>query len=230
MQEVTFLQQAFARGQHAVAEACDIGNARAGGRLDLGERPTNPLRADRHLRDDDAPGRVGQLRQVTLGEEAAQHLIGGPLDRRHSGYAEALVDLGSPRVVDPGHDVLHPERLAGNARRENVGVVTTGDGCEGVCRVDPGLAQRVAIEPHPRDGPPIEGGPEPSKGRLLLIDDRHIVAASLEGPCDGGAHSTASHDHEVHVATLHRHGSAPTIVPAAAGRGRCRDDGWDGRV
>ena len=66
--------------------------------------------------------RLGAVRQ-----QPAQHLVGGPADRRHRGDAQPLVDLGAARVVDPGHDVVDAERLAGHPGGDDVGVVAAAD-------------------------------------------------------------------------------------------------------
>ena len=62
-----------------------------------------------------------ELRHVTLGKQAAKHLVGGPLHRGHRGDAEALVDLGAARVVDARDDVLDAERLARDSRGSRSG-------------------------------------------------------------------------------------------------------------
>jgi hypothetical protein len=93
---------------------------------------TDPRLRDGDLGEHDLARGVGELWDVPLGQQAPQHLVAGPLHRRHGGDAEALVDLGAARVVDARDDVLDAEGLARDPRGEDVGVVTAGDGGEGI--------------------------------------------------------------------------------------------------
>ena len=74
------------------------------------------------------------------------------------GDAEPLVDLGAAGVVDPGDDLLDAERLAGHPRRDDVGVVTAGDGGERVGRRCRPL-QHVLVEADAGDLSPVNAGP-----------------------------------------------------------------------
>src|SRR3712207_7448813 len=47
-----------------------------------------------HVVDADGARRVAEVRLGAGRQQAAQHLVGGPLDRGHRGDAEPLVDLG----------------------------------------------------------------------------------------------------------------------------------------
>ena len=161
----------------------------------------------RHLGDDDLPGRVGELGDVALGEQAAQHLVARPLDRGDGGDAEPLVDLGAARVVDARDDVLDAVLLARDASREDVGVVTAGDGGEGVGVVDAGGPQGVAVEADSLDGVALEAGAETPERGLVLVDDGHLVPGTLDGPGEGRADTAAAHDHEVHGAD-----ATPSVV------------------
>ncbi len=98
----------------------------------------------------DLPGLVAVLVGRAHRQHAAQHLVGGPADGRDRRDAEALVDLGPVRVVDPGDDVGDAERLAHHARGEDVRVVAVGDRGERVGVLDAGLAQGVAVEARDR--------------------------------------------------------------------------------
>ena len=90
------------------------------------------------------PGRVAPLRLGAVGQQPAQHLVGGPAHGRDGGDAEPLVDLGPAGVVDPGHDVLDAERLAGDPRGDDVGVVAAADRGERVGSLDPRVLEHVS--------------------------------------------------------------------------------------
>ena len=94
----------------------------------------------------DRPARVAPLARGALGQQPAQHLVGGPAHGRHGGDAQPLVDLGAPRVVDPGDDVLDAERLPGHPRGDDVGVVAAAHRGEGLGLLDAGLEQGVLVE------------------------------------------------------------------------------------
>jgi hypothetical protein len=126
--------------------------------------------------------------------------VGGPPHRGDGGDAEALVDLCAVRVVDPGHHVVDPEGLPGDARREDVRVVAVRDGREAVGVVDPGLPQHVAVEAQPGHLGPGEVGVEPAERVRVLVDHRDGVAVVLQRLGEGRAGPAAAHDHEVHNA------------------------------
>ena len=106
-----------------------------------------------------APQAVRAVRQ-----QSPKHLVRRPADGRDGGDAESGVDLGASRVVDARHDVVDAEGLPSDPRRDDVGVVTAGDGGEGVGLLDARLDQGVAVESDARDGAPGEVGTEPAEG------------------------------------------------------------------
>ena len=152
-----------------------------GGALDVADPAADPRGGHRHLGDDDLAGGVGELGDVALGQQPAQHLVARPLHGGDGGDAEALVDLGAAGVVDAGDDVLDAVLLARDAGREDVGVVAAGDGGERVGVVDARGPQGVAVEADPRDGAPLERGAQPAERGLVLVDDGHLVAGPLDG-------------------------------------------------
>ena len=60
---------------------------------------------------------------------------------------------------------------------------------------------------------PSKVGPEPAEGRLLLVDDRDVVALALEAAGEGGADAAAAHDDEVHDADATPAPAAPCRAP-----------------
>ena len=147
------------------------------------------------------------------GSDPAQHLVGGPLHGRHRRDAEPLVDLGAAGVVDPGHDLLDAEGLAGDPRGDDVGVVTAGHGRERVRPADAGLLQHRLVEAVAGHPVAVEARPEPAEGVGLAVDDRHRVVPVLEAACEGRADPAAAHDHDVHERTV----SQPGHLPAPSG-------------
>ena len=146
------------------------------------------------------------------GQDPAQHLVGGPLDGRHGGDAEPLVDLGAPGVVDAGHDLLDAEGLAGHPRGDDVGVVAAGDRRERVRPTDAGLLQDLLVEAVAGHPVAVEARAEPSEGVGLAVDHRHRVVPVLEAARQGRTDPATAHDHHVHERTV----SQP--------RRRCRAD------
>ena len=108
----------------------------------------------------DCAGGVAEVGLGAGGQQPAQHLVGGPLHGRDRGDAEPLVDLGAARVVDARHDGLDAERLARDARGDDVGVVAAGDRGERVGPADPGLLEDGLVEPVAGHLVPVEAGPE----------------------------------------------------------------------
>ena len=172
----------------------------------------------RHLVDPDRAGRVAEVRLGAGRQQPAQHLVGGPLHRGDGGDAEPLVDLGAAGVVDPGDDLLDAERLAGDTRGDDVGVVAAGDGRERVGAADAGLLQDLLVEAVSGHLVAVEPGAEAPEGVGLAVDDRDGVVAVLETAGQRRADPAAAHDHDVHGETLHaatamrrtaRHGPRP---------------------
>src|SRR6478735_5404891 len=125
VKDVALLDHAVATRQHAFAETVDPGDP--------------ALRRD--LVDPDGARGVAEVRFGSGRQDPAQHLVGGPLDRRHRGDAQTLVDLGAARVVDPGDDLLDSEGLTGHPRGDDVGVVAARHRGEGIGATDAGLLQ-----------------------------------------------------------------------------------------
>ncbi len=132
-------------------------------------------------------------------QQPAQHLVGGPAHGRDGGDAQALVDLGAARVVDPGRDVLDAEHLPGHPGGDDVGVVAAADRGEGARLLDAGLAQGVLVEADTGHPPTGEAGAQTSEGRRVLVDDGDRVTSLFEGLRESGAHSPAAHDYDVHA-------------------------------
>ena len=166
-------------------------------------RPIHDV-VQRHLRQHDPAAGVGVLGHRALGEQPAEHLVGGPAHRGDRGDAEPLVDLGATGVVDAGDHVLDAEGLAGDPRGEDVGVVAVADGGEGVGGLDPGLGQGVAVEPDAGDTLSLEGRAEAAERRAVLVDDRDVMPLALETEGQGRADTAAAHDHEMHGADATR--------------------------
>src|SRR4051794_5004795 len=130
--QVALLEHRLAARQHALAQAVDPGDPAPGLLLELHGAVADPGLGHEHLVDADGAGGVAEVGLGAGGEDPAQHLVGGPLHRRHRGDAQSLVDLGPSGVVDAGHDLLDAEGLPGDTCGDDVGVVTTAHGGEGV--------------------------------------------------------------------------------------------------
>src|SRR5690606_8948687 len=140
------------------------------------------------------------VRGAALGEQVVQRLVGGPADRGDGGYAEALEDLGTCRVVDASHDPLDAERLTGHARGDDVGVVAAADRREGEGLRDARVLHHLAVEPDALDPAAREVGAQPLEGGRVLVDHRDVVAALDQAVRQGRPDAAATHDDEVHGA------------------------------
>ena len=124
------------RDQGDLARACSSSARRLPAQRSGSERSTRV----------EAPGGVGPLADVLVGQQAAPDLVDGPRHGGHGGDAQPLVDLGPAGVVDAGHDVGDLVGLPGDARGEDVGVVAAGHRGQGVRLGAPGLLEVVAVE------------------------------------------------------------------------------------
>ena len=151
-----------------------------------------------HLGQHQPAGWVAEVAgQVLLGKDPAEHLVRAPAHGGDRGDAEALVDLGAARIVDPRHDVRDVERFAGHPGGQDVRVVAAGHGGEGVGLFDAGLLERFPVEADAGDLAAGETGPEPPEGTVVLVDDRDRMAGVLQGVRQGCPNTATTHDHEV---------------------------------
>jgi len=126
----------------------------------------------RHLSQHELAGRVPPELLVALGQQLAQHLIGGPAHGGHGRDAQPLVDLGPARVVDPGHHPAHPERLPDHARRDHVGVIAAAHRRERIGALDAGLDQDIAVEADAGHLAALEAHGQLAERLRVLVDDR----------------------------------------------------------
>ena len=164
-----------------------------------------------------ALGSIHSTPWLVVGEDAAQHPLGGPLHGGDGGDAEALVDGGPAGVVDAGHDPVDLEGLAGDAGHHDVGVVAVGDRGQGAglarCRPPRGGRGRSRRR---RSSCPLKSVGQPAEGLDSAVDDRHRVALVLEGGGEAGTDPATTDYDDVHV------WCSPVprgLVPARARRG-----------
>ena len=154
------------RGQHALAEPGQVGDPDAGRLLDeVTGWPIQPAFRSTSASTSRPEGSRKSPARCCSGRMPAQHLVGAPAHRRDRGDAEALVDLGAARIVDPGDHMGDVEGLAGHPGGQDVGVVAAGDGGEGVGLLDAGLLERVPVKADAGDLAAGETGAEPPESR-----------------------------------------------------------------
>jgi hypothetical protein len=129
----------------------------------------------------------------------AEHAVGRPADCGDGWDAQPFVDLGSFLVIDSGCHAIDAERLAGQPRRDDVRVVATGHGCEGVGPFDARFDQHLAVKADAGHGKPGEVRSQPAKGIRVLVDDRDRMASTLEVLGQSRTDAPAPHDHDVHA-------------------------------
>jgi hypothetical protein len=232
--DVAVLQDGVGPGQQAFAEPGQEGDPAAGLLLDAAHPLADPRRVDRHLGQPDGAAGVAPLRLGAVRHQPAHHLVGRPADGGDGGDAEPLVDLGTSRVVDPGHHVVDAEGLAGHPGGQDVGVVAAADGGERLRLLDPGLAQGVPVEADAGDPATGERGTQPPERRLVRVDHRHRVPLALQDQRQSRPHPAAAHDDEVHPRsspvtgspglTLAQYARAGVPVPARAAQALASGD------
>src|SRR5665647_889110 len=202
--EVPVLVNGVRTRQDAVAQTRQVGDPGTRGRLELADPAADQGRVDRHVGDDDMAAGVCVFGDRALRQQPAQHLVRSPAHSADRGDAEALVYLRPAWVVDARDDVFDAVRLAGNAGSQDVGVVSVAHRGERVGLLDAGLDQGVAVESEAGHTLALEAVSQTAKGRAVGVDDGHIVALTLETARQGRTDPAATHDDEVHAATLHR--------------------------
>ena len=199
MQDVALLADQLGLDDPRRAEAGDRGDHEAAGLVELREPLARPRGREVALDERDLAARVGPVRGVLAGEQAADDLVGRP---RHGGDrrdAEALVDRGAARVVDAGDDPLDLERLACDPRRHDVRVVAARHRRERAGVLDAGFLERVAVEAEADDAVATEAGGQAPERVLALVDDRDGVTLLLEGAGQLAADPPATHHDHVHA-------------------------------
>ena len=189
VQDVALLADQLAAVEAGHAGAGHRHEAQAPGLLDLAEGPAGPVVGQRAVDQGEAPGGVGPVVDVLVGQQAPPDLVDGPRDRGHGGDPEPLVDLGPAGVVDAGHHVGDLVGLPGDAHGQDVGVVAAGHRGQRVRLERAGLLEVVAVEPRPHDAgavPLLEA----AEGLGRLVQDGHRMALGAEG--DGEARPDAA--------------------------------------
>ena len=164
--------------------------------------------------------------QRVLGKDAAQHLVAAPAHGGNGGDAEALVDLGPSRVVDPGDDVRDVVGFPGDAGGQDVRVVAAGHRGEGIGLGDVRTLEGVPVEADARDLGPGKVAAKPAEGRVVLVDDRHRMPRIIQGVGQRDPDPAATHNDKMRHAPdpAFSLGGTPTNlrlpVGLAPGRGR----------
>src|SRR5690625_4493860 len=196
--QVALLDDGLARRDETRAEPGEVRDATAGRVLHEAYRMADPHRRGEYLVAAHRTRGVTPERLVTFRYEAAQHLVGGPRHRCDSGDAEAFVHLGTSGVVDACDDVRDAELLAGDARRDDVGVVSAGDRRERIGGVDGGTLEDRTVEASSGHRQTGVRRAEPAEGIRILVDHGGGVIASLEVSRQRGPDAATPHDHDMH--------------------------------
>ncbi len=159
-------------------------------------------------------GRVRPFGDGPLGQNPPEHVVDRPGDRRHCGDSKSLEDLGAARIVDAGYHVRNLVSLAGDARAEDVGVVTAGDRGEGGRALRPGFLEVIPVEPEADD--PLSGpvGRQPPERAGKLVDDGDRVAGVGQLGGQSRAGPPAPDDDDVHD-TYRTPGSTPAQLASS---------------
>ena len=151
-----------------------------------------------HVDEADRAGWVGPDERRVRREQAAHHRLGGALHRGDRRDAEALVQVGTRRVVDACDDVLDVKDLTCDARGNNVRVITRRDGRKRIRVLDVRLTQAVAVHAHARYTTTGKVRREARESLGILVNNRHGMTRGVQRRCQASADAPATHDHKVH--------------------------------
>ena len=158
---------------------------------------------------------------LLAGQQAAQHLVGGPRDDRDGRDAEPLVDHGPAGVVDPGDDALDPEVLPGDAGGEDVRVVAARHRGDGAGPVDarPRRGGRGRSRSPTICWPPKSSGRKRRNASAFLSITATVWPRRSRLSGELAAHPAAPDDDDVHGARLvpSRPSDAESRMPSPAG-------------
>ena len=112
--------------------------------------------------------------------------------------AELAVDVGAFGVVDAGDDAEGVVDVFGDLGGHGVAVVAVGEGEEDVGLGDAGGVLDFEVFASAEDGVAAEVVIEPVEGGGVNVDDGDVVAFVIEFAGEGGAESSAAHDHDAH--------------------------------
>jgi hypothetical protein len=155
------------------------------------------------------PSGIDEFTLGTKGEETTHDLPGGPRNCGDGGNTQALVHLGSLRVIDSSDDLLDSIRLASYSRRNNVRIVSAAHGSEGMCASNPSSLEGFSIKAHPAHRDSREIAPKAAESFGILINNGDRVAPLVKSTSEQGSNPAAAHDDDVHAATLHPWWAAP---------------------
>ncbi len=88
--------------------------------------------------------------------------------------------------------------VLGGASRDDVGVVTAGDGHERLRALDAGLLQRRPVEHDAGQGAAAEVPGQAPEGGRVLVDDHDVVVVAVEGGGQPGTDPPATGDDHMH--------------------------------
>src|SRR5580704_10208045 len=170
--------------------------------FEIHQTTAGPGVGERAVRQGESTRRVRPVIGVLLGQEPSADLVDGPRHRGHGRDAQALVDLGPARIVDPGHHIGDEIRLAGDAHRHDVGVVPAGHRGQRVGSHRAGPLQVIPVETRSRDPRPIPVL-EAAEGPGVAVHNRHGVTLGREGNGQSRPDPAASHHDHVHATVQH---------------------------
>lgn len=134
----------------------------------------------------------------TLRDKASHDLTCSPGHGRNSRDTQALVDLGSSRIVDPGHYVFDAVGFSGRASGDDICVITAAHRGEGMGHFYASCLKGLSIKPDPFDRLPTKLRTEAAKGLLILVDDGYGMPTLVKAVCEQCAYSACPENHDVH--------------------------------
>ena len=200
---IALLVGAIGAGEHALAEAGDVGDAHPGGAFDAGQGVACPTVVERNLGEHEAArGFTEVALERLLGQQAAQHLVGGPAHRSDRGNTHALEELGAVRVVHARHNVLHLEHFACHTGGNNIRVIARRDGGKSVRLGNTGTLEGVRIEANTGHQTTLKALTQRLECAFVLVDDGDRMPRSFQSARQHDAHASGTHNDEVRHTTL----------------------------
>ena len=203
MHTIALLVGAVGAGEHALTKAGDVGDAHPGGTFDAGQGMTRPTVVERNFGEHEAARGFAEVAlECLLGQQTAQHLVGGPTHRCHSGNAHALKEFGAVRVVHTRHNVLHLEHFACHTGGNNIRVIARRDCGKSVRLSNAGTLEGVLIKTDTGHQAALKALTQRLESTFVLVNDGDRMPRSFQSARQHDAHASGTHNDEVRHTSL----------------------------
>ena len=190
-------------GEHTLTKAGDVGDAHPGGTFDAGQGVSRPTVVERNFGEHEAARGFTEITlERLLGQQAAQHLVGGPAHRSDRGNTHALEEFGAVRVIHTRHNVLHLEHFACHTGGNNIRVIARRDGGKSVRFGNAGTLEGVLIKTDTGHQTALKALTQRLESTFVLVNDGDRMPRSFQSARQHDAHASGTHNDEVRHTSL----------------------------